>query len=157
MPGEEFRVAVQEASKVRSPVVKYSCHSETPCPVASAPVCFSCSHVGIHSNRVLPWPHIQPYIKQDLAHLQQVLIGMQPTAKQLELWVVQVEAKVLLGDRRLHITLARVWGSLSPWEKAKLMWMFVHSGLTVSKIKQDIADDIEKLKVCLAAARRLHA
>lgn len=66
---------------------------------------------------------------------------------------MQVEAKVLLGDRRLHITLARVWGSLSSWEKAKLMWMFVHSGLTVSKFKQDIADDIEKLKVCLAAAR----
>lgn len=68
---------------------------------------------------------------------------------------VQVEAKVLLGDRRLHITLARVWASLSSWEKAKLMWMFVHSGLTVSKIKKDIADDIEKLKVCLPAARGL--
>lgn len=66
---------------------------------------------------------------------------------------MQVEAKVLLGDRRLHITLARVWGSLSSWEKAKLMWMFVHSGLTVSKIKKDIAEDIEKLKVCLPAAR----
>ena len=73
------------------------------------------------------------------------------SAKQLELVVVQVEAQILLGDRRLHITLARVWGSLSSWEKTKLMWMFVHSGLTVSKIKQDISDDIEKLKVCLAA------
>lgn len=60
---------------------------------------------------------------------------------------MQVDAKVLLGDRQCHITLARVWVSLSSWEKTKLLWSFVHSGLTVSKIKQDIADDIENLKV----------
>lgn len=59
----------------------------------------------------------------------------------------QVDAKVLLGDRRLHITLARVWASLSSWEKVKLVWMFVHSGLTLSKLKEDLAEEIESMKV----------
>lgn len=82
-----------------------------------------------------------------------VLIAVQVSKADGAVHYVQVEAKVLLGDRRLHITLARVWASLSSWEKAKLMWTFVHSGLTISKIKKDIAEDIEKLKVCLPDAR----
>ena len=60
---------------------------------------------------------------------------------------VQVDAKVLLGDRRLHITLARVWASLSSWQKVKLVWMFIHSGLTLSKLKEDLAEEIESTKV----------
>ncbi|KAL3148336.1 hypothetical protein ABBQ38_013794 [Trebouxia sp. C0009 RCD-2024] len=58
----------------------------------------------------------------------------------------KVDAKVLLGDRRLHITLARVWAALTAWEKTRLVWMFVHSGLTISQIKQELEDDIESLK-----------
>lgn len=77
-------------------------------------------------------------------------------SKQVELSVLQVDAKVLLGDRRLHITLARVWAALTAWEKTRLVWMFVHSGLTMSKIKQDLADEIESLKVCLTAVGCLH-
>lgn len=69
------------------------------------------------------------------------------SARQTGLYVMQVDAKVLLGDRRLHITLARVWASLTAWEKTRLVWMFVHSGLTMSKIKQDVAEEIENLKV----------
>lgn len=48
----------------------------------------------------------------------------------------------MLGDRRLHITLARVWDSLSKWERVKLMYNLAQAGLhTPTK------EEVEQLKV----------
>ncbi len=59
---------------------------------------------------------------------------------------LQVDAKVLLGDRQLHITLARVWDALSSWEKMKLVWTLVHTGLNMPD-KEELAEELEGMKV----------
>ena len=50
------------------------------------------------------------------------------------------------GDRLLHITLARVWAALSSWEKVKLVWTLVHTGLSMPDKKQ-LAEELEAMKV----------
>ena len=111
----------------------------------------------MQSRRVCRCLNIEQHIKQhetESDHASVLCTSVQHKLQSRS--VLQVDAKVLLGDRRLHITLARVWAALTAWEKTRLVWMFVHSGLTVSKIKQEIADEIENLKVRLTAVDRMH-
>lgn len=58
----------------------------------------------------------------------------------------QVDAKMMFGDRNLHITVARVWASLSSWEKFKLIWTLVHTGVNMPS-KEEIAEELEAMKV----------
>lgn len=112
-----------------------------------------------HSRCVCHGLHAEPHIAQHETVCGRALVShvcAVQVSKQVELSVLQVDAKVLLGDRRLHITLARVWAALTAWEKTRLVWMFVHSGLTISQIKQELEDDIESLKVRLTAVGCLH-
>lgn len=57
----------------------------------------------------------------------------------------KVDAKMCFGDRLLHITLARVWAALSSWEKVKLVWTLVHTGLSMPDKKQ-LAEELEAMK-----------
>lgn len=50
-------------------------------------------------------------------------------------------ANVVLGDRPVTVTLARVWGALRLWEKLKLTGMLLWTGLTLfdgSSLKKEI-------------------
>lgn len=60
-----------------------------------------------------------------------------------------VDAQVVLGDRPLDITLARVWWALTLWEKFKLTSSLLREGiwmLDTSKMK----DEVERMKVGLS-------
>ena len=48
----------------------------------------------------------------------------------------------MLGDRRLHITIARVWASLSLREKIKLMYSLAQAGL-----RPPTKEEVENMKV----------
>ena len=54
-------------------------------------------------------------------------------------------AQVVLGDRPLTVTLARVWGALSWWEKIKLSWHLLWTGLSLDT--DEIKHEIERMKV----------
>ena len=54
---------------------------------------------------------------------------------------------MMFGDRLLHITLARVWAALSAWEKVKLIWTLVHTGLSMPD-KEELKEELETMKVC---------
>ncbi len=59
---------------------------------------------------------------------------------------LQVDAKMMFGDRLLHITLARVWAALSTWEKMKLVWTLVHTGVSMPD-KDELKEELESMKV----------
>lgn len=54
-------------------------------------------------------------------------------------------ASVVLGDRPLSITLARLWGALSLWEKARLLGTLLWTGLAALDA-QAMRAEIERLK-----------
>jgi pheromone shutdown protein TraB len=54
-------------------------------------------------------------------------------------------AQVVLGDRPVTITLARVWGALTSWEKFKLTGSLLWAGLTMFD-SSALKKDIERLK-----------
>lgn len=56
-----------------------------------------------------------------------------------------VGARVVLGDRPLSITLARLWGALSLWEKWRLLSSLLWQGLAVLD-KNELRKEIEKMK-----------
>ena len=47
--------------------------------------------------------------------------------------LAQVGARVVLGDRRVSVTIARAWASLSAWERVCFLSSLLFSGLTVSR------------------------
>ena len=61
---------------------------------------------------------------------------------------------MMFGDRNLHITLARVWAALSSWEKMRLIWTLIHTGINMPS-KEEIAEELEAMKV--AAAQHIPA
>jgi len=72
-------------------------------------------------------------------------LGVQPGAEMLEAinQARQINAELVLADRKIEITLKRVWGYLGFWNKMKLM-SHLAAGLVV-KEKID-ADLVEKIK-----------
>jgi pheromone shutdown protein TraB len=54
-------------------------------------------------------------------------------------------AAVVLGDRPLPATLARVWAALSPWEKARLAGQLLWTGFAAAP--EDLAAELEAMKV----------
>lgn len=56
-----------------------------------------------------------------------------------------VGAQVVLGDRPLNITLARVWGALSTWEKARLSGSLLWTGLSMLDT-EEMRQEIERMK-----------
>ena len=56
-----------------------------------------------------------------------------------------LDAAVCLGDRPVHITIARVWAALSPWHKVKFICTMLHSGLSMPDA-EELRRMIEELK-----------
>ena len=52
----------------------------------------------------------------------------------------------MLGDRRLHITVARVWGNLSYWDKLRLVSTLLYTGILPAS-KEEMTKEMEKMKV----------
>ena len=72
-------------------------------------------------------------------------LGVQPGAEMLEAikQAQQINASLVLADRKIEITLKRVWGYLGFWNKMKLISHFA-AGIVV---KEEIdADMVEKIK-----------
>jgi hypothetical protein len=57
-------------------------------------------------------------------------------------------AAVVLGDRPLSATLARVWAALAPWEKARLAGQLLWTGFAAAP--EDLAAELEAMKVGLS-------
>ena len=125
MPGEEFRVAVHEASKVYLMLTclarlhKLSSACELHGCVAQRYTvmgCVCCNLISVECSHATGIPNLQ------------------------------VDAKMMFGDRLLHITLARVWAALSTWEKMKLVWTLVHTGVSMPD-KDELKEELESMKV----------
>ena len=56
-----------------------------------------------------------------------------------------VGASVLLGDRPVDITIARVWAALSTWHKVKFVYTLLRSGFERSET-EELKKLIEELK-----------
>ena len=52
---------------------------------------------------------------------------------------------MVLGDRPLTVTLARLWGALSLWEKLKLSGQLLWTGLSLLE-GEEMRAEIEKMK-----------
>lgn len=57
----------------------------------------------------------------------------------------EVDARLVLGDRPLHITLARVWGALGWWKKLKLVGMLLWTGVYAGD-SATIRSEVEAMK-----------
>lgn len=53
--------------------------------------------------------------------------------------------QVDLGDRPVQITLVRTWAALSLWQKVKLVFSLVYSGINVPDA-EELAQMVEELK-----------
>ena len=58
---------------------------------------------------------------------------------------MQMGAKVVLGDRPVHVTIARLWAALSVFEKTKFIWQMLVTGLLPDS--KEISETVESLKV----------
>ena len=58
---------------------------------------------------------------------------------------LQMGAKVVLGDRPVHVTIARLWAALSIFEKTRFIWQMLITGLLPDP--KEISDTVESLKV----------
>jgi pheromone shutdown-related protein TraB len=73
-------------------------------------------------------------------------LGVQPGAEMLE-GIKQAEkhgAELVLADRRVEITLRRVWGGLSFWKKFKLMAHIMAALFTGEKIDAETVEEIKQ-------------
>ena len=59
--------------------------------------------------------------------------------------VMQMGAKVVLGDRPVHVTIARLWAALSLYQKTKFIWQMLVTGLLPDS--KEISETVESLKV----------
>ena len=58
--------------------------------------------------------------------------------------------KIVLGDRPVHITIARLWAALSILEKTRFIWQMLITGLLPDP--KEISETVESLKVRLIHA-----
>ena len=58
---------------------------------------------------------------------------------------LQVDAKVVLGDRLVSITLARAWASLTRWQRMRLLWDLMRLGGSSSSQDQ-LSDKLESYR-----------
>jgi len=72
-------------------------------------------------------------------------LGVQPGAEMAEgiRQAEQIGAELMLADRDVNVTLKRVWGYLSLWQKLKLLFQLLASLFVPDKIE---SEDIEQLK-----------
>ena len=146
MPGEEFRVAVQEAQKV-------SAVSQAACLILLvANLTQERSHSTFPEADYLSSPAIMHYaacvlLRDQLLCLRSHLLCLRSQLTKPDL---QVGAQIMLGDRRLHITVARVWGNLSYWDKLRLVSTLLYTGIRPAS-KDEITKEMEKMKVCQLA------
>ena len=67
---------------------------------------------------------------------------------EIQIWAVfamQMGAKVVLGDRPVHVTIARLWAALSVFEKTRFIWGMLITGLLPDP--KEISETVESLKV----------
>ncbi|KAL4428296.1 hypothetical protein ABPG75_002385 [Micractinium tetrahymenae] len=57
-----------------------------------------------------------------------------------------VGARYVLGDRPISVTVARMWASLSGWEKAQLLCSLLYTAARSKADKQELQQEIERLK-----------
>ena len=77
----------------------------------------------------------------------------QPGHEHSQLWL-QVDAKVVLGDRLVSITLARAWASLTRWQRMRLLWDLMRLGGSSSSQDQ-LTDKLESsrgVRGCVSVA-----
>lgn len=55
-------------------------------------------------------------------------------------------AEVVLGDRPVDVTLARVWGALTTWDRVRLLASMLGTGAAASVAPGKLKDEIESLK-----------
>ena len=58
---------------------------------------------------------------------------------------LQVDAKVVLGDRLVSVTLARAWASLTQWQRMRLLWDLMRLGGSSSSQDQ-LTDKLESYR-----------
>ena len=95
----------------------------------------------------------QPRLESHLSHLFRPVLHVacgglsaqiQPEVEHSHLWL-QVDAKVVLGDRLVSITLARAWAGLTRWQRMRLLWDLMRLGGSSSSQDQ-LTDKLESYR-----------
>ena len=73
------------------------------------------------------------------------VLHIQPEHEHSHLWRLQVDAKVVLGDRLVSITLARAWAGLTRWQRMRLLWDLMRLGGSSSSQDQ-LTDKLESYR-----------
>ena len=98
----------------------------------------------IRSGRATPFQAIYSWLLARVGQNLDVLPGEEFRVALRE--AQALNAQVVLGDRPLTVTLARVWAALSLWEKFKLSGQLLWTGLSLLD-REDMKAEIERMKV----------
>ncbi|KAL4427745.1 hypothetical protein ABPG75_001834 [Micractinium tetrahymenae] len=97
----------------------------------------------IRSGRATPFQAIYSWLLAKVGAQLDVLPGEEFRVALREAHAIG--AQVVLGDRSLAVTLARVWHALSLWEKLKLTGTLLWTGLSMLN-EEEMRAEIEKMK-----------
>jgi len=97
----------------------------------------------IRSGRATPFQAIYSWLLARVGNGLDVMPGEEFRVAVQE--AQAVGASVVLGDRPLNITLSRVWYALSSWEKIKLSFSLLWTGLSMLD-KDEMLAEIERMK-----------
>lgn len=86
-------------------------------------------------------------------------LGIQPGAEMIEAVTLAREhgAELILADREVNITLKRVWGYLSWWQKTKMLFQLLTSLIMPDKVDAETIEDLknkDQLEVVMAQVGR---
>eukprot|EP01043_Picozoa_sp_COSAG02_P065764 COSAG02_NODE_10022_length_2046_cov_2.352337_2_plen_357_part_00 len=152
VPGAEFRAAFLAASRLSMGDVLYSYHPET----------HERKFMGYMSEADAIDGTRQALVRADTAAPQHHLVippspnkhdncEEEELSQEQQLWVTLYNARaacacpVVLADRHISATVSRVWGSLTPWDRARLLGGFLWQGLALPDA-EELKDQTEGMK-----------
>lgn len=62
---------------------------------------------------------------------------------------MQIGSRVSLGDRLVSITIQRTWAALSRWEKLRLVFELIFSGLFGGKDEAELIESLTEVGIAL--------
>lgn len=98
----------------------------------------------IHSGKATPFQAFYSWLLGKVGQDLEVIPGEEFRVATRE--AKEVGAAIVLGDRPLNITAARLWASLSRWAKFKITMSLLWTGVASSLKTEDLRSEVERLK-----------
>ncbi len=151
VPGAEFRSAFLAASRLSMGDVLYSYHpdtherkfmgymSEADAIDRTRQAIVAADIAAPPHHRVMPLrPNKNDNEEEELSQEQQLWVGLYNAR-------AACACPVVLADRHISATVSRVWGSLTPWDRVRLLGGFLWQGLALPDA-EELKDQTEGMK-----------